>query len=60
MLSFRETAFKIFVVMIQVEGMNCLVSELADVAAQGRAMLDECESVLGSTAALQVRKKQGY
>ncbi|KAK6126976.1 hypothetical protein DH2020_039277 [Rehmannia glutinosa] len=44
--------------MIQVEGMNCLVSELADVAAQERAMLDECESVLGSTAAMQVSKSK--
>lgn len=35
--------------------MNCLVSELADVAALERAMLDECESLLASTAALQVR-----
>lgn len=35
--------------------MNSLVSELAEIAARERAMLDECESVLGSTAALQVR-----
>lgn len=34
--------------------MNCLVSELADVAAQERAMLDECEALLASTAAMQV------
>ncbi|KAK6156629.1 hypothetical protein DH2020_010877 [Rehmannia glutinosa] len=41
-------------ILSQMEGMNCLVSELADVAAHERAMLDECESLLGSTAALQV------
>ncbi|KAI3446721.1 hypothetical protein Pfo_003386 [Paulownia fortunei] len=41
-------------ILSKVEGMNSLVSELADVAAQERAMLDECEYVLGSTAALQV------
>lgn len=35
--------------------MNCLVSELADVAAVERGMLDECEALLASTAALQVR-----
>lgn len=35
--------------------MNCLVSELADVAAQERAKLDECEALLASTAAMQVR-----
>ncbi|KAI3444042.1 hypothetical protein Pfo_000707 [Paulownia fortunei] len=34
-------------ILSQVEGMNCLVSELADVAAHERAMLDECESLLG-------------
>lgn len=42
---------------LQVEGMNCLVSELADVAAQERAMLDESEALLASTAAMQVRPK---
>lgn len=35
--------------------MNCLVSELADVAAQERAMLDECEALLATTEAMQVR-----
>ncbi|KAL7093271.1 hypothetical protein ACP275_11G031000 [Erythranthe tilingii] len=40
----------------RMEGMNCLVSELANVAAQERAVLDECELVLGSTAALQVEE----
>ncbi|GMP35943.1 hypothetical protein CsSME_00008209 [Camellia sinensis var. sinensis] len=42
--------------VLQVEGMNCLVSELADVSAQERAMLDECEALLASTAALQVEE----
>ncbi|KAL7097275.1 hypothetical protein ACP275_10G134200 [Erythranthe tilingii] len=37
----------------QVEGTNILASKLADVAAHERAMLDECESLLRSTAALQ-------
>ncbi|KAK6126985.1 hypothetical protein DH2020_039274 [Rehmannia glutinosa] len=46
----------LFSILSRVEGMNCLVSELADVAAQERAMLDECESVLGSTAAMQVEE----
>ncbi|KAK3003124.1 hypothetical protein RJ639_019162 [Escallonia herrerae] len=41
-------------ILSKVEGVNSLVSELADVAAQERAMLDECESVLASTAFMQV------
>lgn len=36
--------------------MNCLVSELAVVAAEERAMLDEFEALLATTAAMQVRK----
>ncbi|XP_057767799.1 AUGMIN subunit 8 [Salvia miltiorrhiza] len=40
----------------QVEGMNSLVSELADVAARERAVLNECESLFGSIAALQVEE----
>ncbi|EYU23236.1 hypothetical protein MIMGU_mgv1a027160mg [Erythranthe guttata] len=39
----------------QVEGTNSLATKLADVAAHERAMLDECESLLRSTAALQIR-----
>lgn len=35
--------------------MNCLVSELADISAQERAKLDECEALLASTEAMQVR-----
>ena len=35
--------------------MNCLVSELADVAAQERVKLDECEALSASTEAMQVR-----
>lgn len=35
--------------------MNSLVSELAIVAAQEKAMLDECEALLASTAAMQVK-----
>ena len=40
---------------LQVEGRNSLVSELDEVAAQERAMLDECEALLATTAAMQVR-----
>lgn len=36
--------------------MNCLVSELANVAAEERAMIDEFEALLATTAAMQVRK----
>ncbi|KAJ8562164.1 hypothetical protein K7X08_011455 [Anisodus acutangulus] len=43
-------------ILSRVEEMNCLVSELADVAAQERAMLDECEALLASTAAMQVEE----
>ncbi|GAA0168685.1 hypothetical protein LIER_23347 [Lithospermum erythrorhizon] len=39
-----------------VEGMNCLISELADVAAQQRAMLIECKALLASTFSLQVEE----
>ncbi|KAF2310428.1 hypothetical protein GH714_009934 [Hevea brasiliensis] len=39
----------------RVEGMNELVSELAVIAAEEKALLDECEALLASTAALQVR-----
>ncbi|KAL7193491.1 hypothetical protein ACSBR2_025160 [Camellia fascicularis] len=46
----------IYSILSQVEGMNCLVSELADVSAQERAMLDECEGLLASTAAMQVEE----
>ncbi|XP_015892270.1 AUGMIN subunit 8 [Ziziphus jujuba] len=38
------------------EGMNSLVSELAIVAAQEKGMLDECEALLASTAAMQVEE----
>ncbi|GAB4838122.1 hypothetical protein Ancab_027651 [Ancistrocladus abbreviatus] len=40
-------------VLSKVEGMNWLVSELAEQAADERAMLDECEALLASIAALQ-------
>ncbi|XP_042001340.1 AUGMIN subunit 8-like isoform X2 [Salvia splendens] len=40
----------------KMEDMNSLVSELADVAARERAMLNECESLFGSIAALQVEE----
>ncbi|RZC93332.1 hypothetical protein C5167_026088 [Papaver somniferum] len=40
----------------RVEGMNGLVSALADVAAQERAMLDECVDLLASTVAMEVEE----
>ncbi|KAL6534791.1 hypothetical protein OROGR_013466 [Orobanche gracilis] len=43
----------LFSILSTVEGMNSLVSDRADVSAQQRAMLHECESVFGSTAAMQ-------
>ncbi|XAR51126.1 hypothetical protein NMG60_11005670 [Bertholletia excelsa] len=43
-------------ILLRVEGINCLVSELADVAAQERAVLNECETLLASTAAMQVEE----
>ncbi|GER48888.1 hypothetical protein STAS_26094 [Striga asiatica] len=46
----------LFSILSRVEGMNSLVSELANVVAHERAVLDECESVLGSTAAMQVEE----
>ncbi|CAA0832634.1 QWRF motif-containing protein 8 [Striga hermonthica] len=46
----------LFSILSRVEGMNSLVSELANLVAHERAVLDECESVLGSTAAMQVEE----
>ncbi|XP_073289622.1 AUGMIN subunit 8 isoform X3 [Primulina huaijiensis] len=43
-------------ILPKVEGMNHLVSELADIAAQERALLDEYESLMGSSAAFQVEE----
>ena len=37
------------------EGLNNLVSELAIIVAQEKAMLDKCEALLASAAARQVR-----
>lgn len=42
--------------LARVEGMNCLVSELASVAAQERAMVAECVDLLASTAAMKVQE----
>ncbi|XP_051133319.1 AUGMIN subunit 8-like [Andrographis paniculata] len=41
-------------IILRVEGTNSLASELADVAVKERAMVRRCESILSSTAALQV------
>lgn len=43
-------------ILSQMEGMNSLVSQVADIAAQERAMLDECESQMRMTAAFQVEE----
>ncbi|XP_031480329.1 QWRF motif-containing protein 2-like [Nymphaea colorata] len=40
----------------KVEGMNTLVSELADVASQGQSLLDECRDLFSSVATLQVEE----
>ncbi|KAF5742095.1 hypothetical protein HS088_TW09G00136 [Tripterygium wilfordii] len=40
----------------RVEGINSLVSELAVVATQEKAMLDECEALLASTVSKQVKE----
>ncbi|GLT80479.1 hypothetical protein SLA2020_519170 [Shorea laevis] len=42
--------------LLKVEGINNLASELADVAAQEKSMLDHCEALLASTTALQVEE----
>lgn len=43
-------------ILSKMQGMNFLVSELADVAAREKAMLNECTSVFASSAALQVEE----
>ncbi|KZV33991.1 QWRF motif-containing protein 8 [Dorcoceras hygrometricum] len=43
-------------ILPQVEGMNHLVSKLADISAQERALLDEYESLMGCSAAFQCNK----
>ncbi|CAO2823092.1 unnamed protein product [Amaranthus hypochondriacus] len=43
-------------VLSKVEGMNGLVSELSELTGQERAMLNECEALLGSTSAMQVKE----
>ncbi|XP_052180617.1 AUGMIN subunit 8-like isoform X2 [Diospyros lotus] len=50
----QATGSSISSVLSRMEGMNCLVSGLAEVAAQERAILDECEALLDSTAAMRV------
>jgi hypothetical protein len=41
--------------VLQVEGMNNLISEVAIVSAQEQAMLDECEALLAFGTSMQVR-----
>ncbi|XP_021756783.1 AUGMIN subunit 8-like [Chenopodium quinoa] len=43
-------------VLSKVEGINSLVSELSDIAGQGRAMLNECEALSASTSSMQVKE----
>ncbi|KAL6525370.1 hypothetical protein OROHE_015677 [Orobanche hederae] len=52
----RSVGSSLCSILPQAEGMNCLVSELTDVASCEKAMLDECESLLSSIAALQVEE----
>ncbi|KAF6142240.1 hypothetical protein GIB67_012089 [Kingdonia uniflora] len=50
-------ATSICLLLSRVDGTNCLVSELANVTAQERALHDECGDLLASTAAVQVEEK---
>lgn len=50
------TSSKIRILMIQVDRVNSLMTELAYVAIQESALFDEYESILSSIAELQVRK----
>ncbi|XP_022999608.1 AUGMIN subunit 8-like isoform X6 [Cucurbita maxima] len=52
----RVMASSICSLLSQVERMNGLASELAAIASQEKAMLDECESLLASTTAMQVEE----
>ncbi|KAF6173181.1 hypothetical protein GIB67_028479 [Kingdonia uniflora] len=53
----QAMASSICSLLSRAEGTNCLVSELANVTAQERALLDECGDLLASTAAVQVEEK---
>ncbi|KAF6168090.1 hypothetical protein GIB67_011475 [Kingdonia uniflora] len=53
----QTMASSICLLLSRAEGTNCLVSELANVTAQERALLDECGDLLASTAAVQVEEK---
>ncbi|KAK1276204.1 hypothetical protein QJS04_geneDACA003863 [Acorus gramineus] len=52
----QAMASSICSLLSRVEGLNCLVSELSDVAAQERVMLDQCGDLLATTSALQVEE----
>lgn len=52
----RTMGSSICSLLSRVEGMNCLVSELADVAAQEKSVLDECGDLLASTVAMQIEE----
>lgn len=52
----HTTVSSIYSVLPKVEDTNDLVSELAAVAGHEKAMLNECDALLASTAAMQVRE----
>ncbi|XP_075490628.1 AUGMIN subunit 8-like [Primulina tabacum] len=52
----QATGSSLCSIISQMEGMNSLVSQVADIAAQERTMLDECESLMSITAAFQVEE----
>ncbi|KAI6680503.1 hypothetical protein NL676_034384 [Syzygium grande] len=52
----HATGSSMYPLLSKVEEMNELVSELALAAARERAMLDQCETLLASTAAMQVEE----
>lgn len=52
----RAMGSSISSVLARVEGMNSLLSELANIAARGRAMVDICDALLASIESLQVEE----
>lgn len=52
----HATGSSMYPLFSKVEEMNELVSELALAAARERAMLEQCETLLASTAAMQVEE----
>ncbi|XVE71667.1 hypothetical protein DITRI_Ditri10aG0169900 [Diplodiscus trichospermus] len=52
----RAMGSSICSLLLKVEGINNLISELAAIAAKEKNMLDECEALLASTAAMQLEE----